>query len=67
MRINIENPCQKKCFISDEDICYGCFRTLTDIISWKSATEGEKECMLLSAKERKEKTGAKKYFYAFQV
>jgi predicted Fe-S protein YdhL (DUF1289 family) len=67
MSVNIKEACQKKCFIAEEDICYGCFRTLKDIIAWKTATEEEKYQILHSAKVLKSSTEPKKYWYAFEI
>ena len=47
------NPCIDKCCLNEEDICLGCFRTLEEILKWRSLSIKEKEILSLLLKERK--------------
>jgi len=47
--INNENessPCIGTCSLDDNDICSGCYRSITEIISWKDNTEKQKREIL---------------------
>jgi predicted Fe-S protein YdhL (DUF1289 family) len=41
-----DSPCTNVCAIDDEDTCVGCGRTLTEIASWASMTDDEREAVL---------------------
>ncbi|MCK5829740.1 MAG: DUF1289 domain-containing protein [Methylococcales bacterium] len=49
----LESPCVRKCCLNENDICLGCFRSLTEITQWTSVNEGaRKEFLKNSAKRR---------------
>lgn len=48
------SPCVRKCCLDTEnDVCIGCFRALTEITGWQAATAAEKEAILNRAKQRR--------------
>ena len=50
------SPCNGFCEIdSKTDLCKGCFRTMSEIISWQEYSDKQKLEVLQKAKERKEK------------
>jgi uncharacterized protein len=50
----IESPCIRNCCLDDNDICLGCFRTMTEIINWSQSSNKDREVILLNAKQRAE-------------
>ncbi len=61
----IDSPCVRNCCLNEDDICLGCFRSLTDILAWGNATNLQKISILESADVRKksyrEKYNSRKY------
>ena len=45
-------PCVRNCCLNEEDICLGCFRSLSEILSWHDLSEEEKITALAVCKER---------------
>ena len=39
---SIPSPCVRNCCLDDNDVCLGCFRTITEICGWSAASEAEK-------------------------
>jgi len=52
----IESPCQRNCCLNDQDICLGCFRTLSEITEWSYYSELEKQEILEHTAQRKKLT-----------
>jgi len=52
---SVERPCIKKCYLNENDVCLGCFRTLDDMRTWHKSSKEEKMKILSLASERKEK------------
>ena len=49
-----ESPCVKVCSINSQTgYCLGCFRSLTEIRDWVTASNVDKELILMKIKERK--------------
>jgi len=40
--ITIPSPCTKKCKLTPAKVCSGCFRTVNEIISWRTLSDVEK-------------------------
>ncbi|MES2205867.1 MAG: DUF1289 domain-containing protein [Pseudomonadota bacterium] len=55
---NIPSPCVRNCCLDENDICIGCFRSLSEIVHWSQASEYEKKETLarccLRSKQRDE-------------
>jgi predicted Fe-S protein YdhL (DUF1289 family) len=49
---NVQSPCTRNCCLNENDICLGCFRSLSEILIWGQASSVERNAILLSAKER---------------
>ncbi|WP_010366527.1 DUF1289 domain-containing protein [Pseudoalteromonas citrea] len=53
----VEQPCIRHCCLDSNDRCMGCFRTLHEILSWHTYSDGEKEIVIDKCRSRKK--GAK--------
>ncbi|WP_415225661.1 DUF1289 domain-containing protein [Psychromonas sp.] len=51
----IGSPCIRHCTLNKEDICIGCFRSLTEILHWREADDAQKKQILSFAQERQAK------------
>jgi len=53
---NIERmtPCIRNCYLNDDDICLGCFRSLDEITQWSCADNHQRLAILQAARQRKE-------------
>jgi uncharacterized protein len=38
----IASPCIRNCCLDENDICLGCYRSITEITGWSKASEDEK-------------------------
>ncbi|MVD06399.1 DUF1289 domain-containing protein, partial [Vibrio cholerae] len=45
-------PCVRHCCLDDKDICIGCGRTIDEICRWSSATNSEKQEILINCLAR---------------
>ena len=48
----VESPCVRNCCLNDDDICLGCFRSLTEITRWSTANNQSKQDILQAAAQR---------------
>ena len=46
------SPCVRNCCLDDQDICLGCFRSITEICAWHDASDAEKLATLLRCRAR---------------
>ena len=51
-RKRVESPCIRMCCLDDEDVCLGCYRTLTEICGWSAASDEERLEILERCRER---------------
>jgi len=51
----VESPCIRNCCLDGNDICMGCFRSLTEITQWTLVDEKTRRAFLKNAAERKPK------------
>lgn len=49
----IANPCVRNCCLDDSDVCLGCFRTLDEILAWRSLPSVQREEVLREAEKRR--------------
>lgn len=49
----IKSPCVRNCCLDHKDICLGCFRHISEITGWGTATDERKKQLLELAQERK--------------
>ena len=61
----IDKPCLRKCCLTEDDICLGCYRHLDAILAWSTYTEKEKILILSQSKILKENNSSKNNWYAF--
>ncbi|WP_201020956.1 DUF1289 domain-containing protein [Pseudoalteromonas sp. H105] len=47
------NPCIRRCCLDDNDTCIGCFRTLEEILGWRSLSTAQKERIITECRVRK--------------
>lgn len=48
----VASPCVRNCCLDADDICLGCFRTLTEIIHWGGAGAYERREILARCRVR---------------
>ena len=51
----VESPCIRNCCLDNDDICMGCFRSLTEITQWTLVNEKTRQDFLKNVAERKSK------------
>lgn len=49
----VANPCVRNCCLDDGDVCLGCFRTLDEILAWRSFSNKQREEVLMVAEKRR--------------
>ncbi len=49
----IKSPCVRNCCLNEQDICLGCFRTLTEITEWGQADDDMRKKILLNGRQRR--------------
>ncbi|WP_417225334.1 DUF1289 domain-containing protein [Amphritea sp.] len=47
-------PCVRNCCLDEQDICLGCFRSLNEILTWRAASEAEKQATLERCRHRQQ-------------
>lgn len=52
---NESSPCIRKCCLDENDVCVGCFRSLSEILAWREKSENEKKVILDRCSKRKNK------------
>ena len=51
----LESPCIRNCCLDSNDICMGCFRSLTEITQWTLVNDKTRQEFLKNVVERKSK------------
>ena len=49
------SPCVSNCCLNEEDICLGCFRSLSEITGWSQASDSGKQNIIDNTALRREK------------
>lgn len=49
---NVESPCVGNCCLDQNDICLGCFRSISEIITWSESSQDQRKKILLNANKR---------------
>lgn len=57
----LDSPCVRNCCLDENDICLGCYRTLSEITLWTSMSKEEQQVVLDNAKHRAEESGNNDY------
>jgi predicted Fe-S protein YdhL (DUF1289 family) len=47
-------PCMRNCYLNDDDICLGCFRSLDEVKQWGGADNHQRLAILQAALQRKQ-------------
>jgi predicted Fe-S protein YdhL (DUF1289 family) len=50
----VASPCVRNCCLDAEDICVGCFRSLSEIMRWSESRDEEKNAILQRCDLRRE-------------
>ena len=51
--IIVESPCVRNCCLDENQICLGCFRSLTEIMQWTLVEENTRQEYICNAEKRK--------------
>lgn len=49
---SIASPCIRNCCLNEDDVCLGCFRSVTEIINWTQVNDKMREQYLQIANAR---------------
>ncbi|ESS69960.1 putative Fe-S protein [Methyloglobulus morosus KoM1] len=47
------SPCIRNCCLNEEDICLGCFRSLTEIVGWADANNVARKSIMNNTEARR--------------
>lgn len=48
----VKSPCMSVCALDENDLCFGCYRTLNEITHWHSYSNEEKITILRKVNQR---------------
>ena len=48
----VESPCIRLCTLDDQDVCLGCFRSMAEICAWGTASNNERQQILIACELR---------------
>lgn len=48
------SPCVRNCCLNEQDICLGCFRSLTEITSWSQVSDEDKQAIMVNIQQRRQ-------------
>lgn len=49
----VASPCVRNCCLDDNDICLGCYRSITEITGWSAADNHQRSEILLRCEMRR--------------
>lgn len=49
----VQSPCVRNCCLDENEICRGCFRSLTEIIGWSEAAASQRKTIIQLALQRR--------------
>ncbi len=52
---DMKSPCVRNCCLNENNICMGCFRTISEIIDWSQADTEKRKTILHMARQREKK------------
>ena len=52
-----QSPCISVCYLDEQEICQGCFRSAGEIADWLMVSAQQKREILVRAAERRDATG----------
>lgn len=47
------SPCVRNCCLDGNDICVGCYRSISEIVGWRDKSENQKKVILVRCDQRK--------------
>ena len=50
----VASPCSKVCEVDSTNICIGCYRSIDEIVAWRSLNDSEKKVIIEQAENRKD-------------
>jgi predicted Fe-S protein YdhL (DUF1289 family) len=53
---DIKSPCIRQCCLDTDDVCVGCYRTITEIMDWHQSTQNQKKDILIRCLLRKKQS-----------
>jgi len=51
------SPCTRVCTLREDQVCVGCFRHLTEIVTWLTMTPAEQHAVIAAAARRRAAAG----------
>ncbi|MBD1581376.1 DUF1289 domain-containing protein [Pseudoalteromonas sp. S16_S37] len=51
--VQVASPCIRHCCLDGDDVCVGCYRTLSEILDWSYCNSKERQQILARCKQRK--------------
>ncbi|MCG6200064.1 DUF1289 domain-containing protein [Psychromonas antarctica] len=48
----VDSPCIRNCCLNNNDICIGCWRSLTEILQWQDSSDAQKSAILTLTETR---------------
>jgi len=54
----VPSPCVRNCCLDDNDICLGCYRSITEITGWSGADHFKRSEILARCRQRREQREA---------
>ncbi len=49
----VQSPCVRNCCLDDNDVCFGCFRTIEEIKEWTLVDDDGRRLILQNAARRR--------------
>jgi len=46
------SPCVSRCCLTEDKICSGCFRSLSEIMEWSQASNERQQTIIVNAQQR---------------
>ncbi len=53
IRPSVASPCVRNCCLDEQDICLGCYRSITEITGWSAADNYQRNEILLRCELRR--------------
>lgn len=54
----VQSPCVRNCCLDNNDICLGCYRSITEITGWSGADNYQRNEILARCRQRREQRNA---------
>jgi len=53
---SVPSPCVRNCCLDNDDICLGCYRSITEIMGWSAADNRQRNEILLRCRVRRDQS-----------